>query len=143
MVYPRRRSRPLSLRVGAQSSGREQSTVAPKRREGRFRAADGGTPFLDEVSGVSLEAQGKLLRVLQEHEFEAVGSSKTVSVDVRVIAASNRELAPEVQAGRFRADLFYRLNVFPIDLPSLRERRADIPVLAEYFMQRIACELDM
>jgi len=92
---------------------------------------------------VSLEAQGKLLRVLQEHEFEAVGSSKTVTVDVRVIAASNRELAPEVQAGRFRADLFYRLNVFLIDLPSLRERRAGTPVLAEYFMQRIACELDM
>jgi formate hydrogenlyase transcriptional activator len=110
-------------------------TGAAEHRAGRFQAADGGTLFLDEVSGLSLEAQAKLLRVLQEHEFEAVGSSKTVTVDVRVIAASNRELAAEVQAGRFRADLFYRLNVFPIDMPPLRERRADIPVLAEYFMQ--------
>ena len=148
-----RRDRPLiSLNCNAIAAGLIESelfghvkgafTGAAEHREGRFRAADGGTLFLDEVSGLSLEAQGKLLRVLQEHEFEAVGSSKTVTVDVRVIAATNRELAPEVQAGRFRADLFYRLHVFPIDLPSLRERRADIPVLAEYFMQRIARKLD-
>jgi formate hydrogenlyase transcriptional activator len=116
-------------------------TGAAEHRAGRFQAADGGTLFLDEVSGLSLEAQSKLLRVLQEHEFEAVGSSKTVTVDVRVIAATNRELAPEVQSGRFRADLFYRLNVFPIDVPPLRQRRADIPVLAEYFMQRMARKL--
>ena len=116
-------------------------TGAAEHRAGRFQAADGGTLFLDEVSGLSLEAQAKLLRVLQEHEFEAVGSSKTVTVDVRVIAATNRELAAEVQAGRFRADLFYRLNVFPIDVPPLRERRADIPPLAKYFMQRMARKL--
>ena len=147
-----RRGRPLiSLNCNAIAAGLIESelfghvkgafTGAAEHREGRFRAADGGTLFLDEVSGLSLEAQGKLLRVLQEHEFEAVGSSKTVTVDVRVIAATNRELAPEVQAGRFRADLFYRLHVFPIDLPSLRERRADIPVLAKYFMQRMARKL--
>ena len=116
-------------------------TGAAEHRAGRFQAADGGTLFLDEVSGLSLEAQAKLLRVLQEHEFEALGSSKTMTVDVRVIAASNRELAAEVQAGRFRADLFYRLNVFPIDVPPLRERRADIPPLAKYFMQRMARKL--
>jgi len=147
-----RRDRPLiSLNCNAIAAGLIESelfghvkgafTGAAEHRAGRFQAADGGTLFLDEVSGLSLEAQAKLLRVLQEHEFEAVGSSKTVTVDVRVIAASNRELASEVQAGRFRADLFYRLNVFPIDMPPLRERRADIPVLAEYFMQRMARKL--
>ena len=113
-------------------------TGAAEHRAGRFQAADGGTLFLDEVSGLSLEAQAKLLRVLQEHEFEAVGSSKTVTVDVRVIAATNRELAPEVQAGRFRADLFYRLNVFPIDVPPLRERGNDVVTLAATFAARVA-----
>ena len=147
-----RRDRPLiSLNCNAIAAGLIESelfghvkgafTGAAEHRAGRFQAADGGTLFLDEVSGLSLEAQAKLLRVLQEHEFEAVGSSKTVTVDVRVIAATNRELAPEVQAGRFRADLFYRLNVFPIDVPPLRERRADIPQLAEYFMRLAARKL--
>jgi formate hydrogenlyase transcriptional activator len=147
-----RRDRPLiSLNCNAIAAGLIESelfghvkgafTGAAEHRAGRFQAADGGTLFLDEVSGLSLEAQAKLLRVLQEHEFEAVGSSKTVTVDVRVIAATNRELGPEVQAGRFRADLFYRLNVFPIDVPPLRERRADIPLLAEYFMRRVARKL--
>jgi formate hydrogenlyase transcriptional activator len=147
-----RRDRPLiSLNCNAIAVGLVESelfghvkgafTGAAEHRTGRFQAADGGTLFLDEVSGLSLEAQAKLLRVLQEHEFEAVGSSKTVAVDVRVIAASNRELTSEVQAGRFRADLYYRLNVFPIDVPPLRERRGDIPVLAEHFMQRMARKL--
>ena len=147
-----RRERPMiSLNCAALYAGLVESelfghvkgafTGAAEHRAGRFRVADGGTLFLDEVSGLSLETQAKLLRVLQEREFEAVGSSKTVTVDVRVIAATNRELAPEVLAGRFRADLFYRLNVFPIDLPPLRERREDIPVLAEYFMRRIAHKL--
>jgi formate hydrogenlyase transcriptional activator len=148
---PRRDRALISLNCNALAAGLVESelfghvkgafTGAAERRAGRFQSADGGTMFLDEVSGLSLEAQAKLLRVLQEHEFEAVGSSKTVMVDVRVIAATNRELAAEVQAGRFRADLFYRLNVFPIDVPPLRERRADIPVLAEYFMQRMARKL--
>ena len=116
-------------------------TGAAEHRAGRFQAANGGTLFLDEVSGLSLEAQAKLLRVLQEQQFEAVGSSKTTTVDVRIIAATNQELATEVLAGRFRADLFYRLNVFPIDLPALRERREDIPALAEHFMRRMARKL--
>jgi formate hydrogenlyase transcriptional activator len=147
-----RRNRPLiSLNCCAISAGLVESelfghvkgafTGAANHREGRFQVAHGGTLFLDEVSGLSLEAQAKLLRVLQEHEFEAVGSSKTVTVDVRIIAATNRELGLEVQAGRFRADLFYRLNTFPIVLPALRERREDIPALAEHFMRGMARKL--
>ncbi len=113
-------------------------TGATERREGRFALADGGTFFLDEVGELPLDLQGKLLRVLQEGEFEPVGSSKTRKVDVRLIAATNRELAKEVEAGKFREDLFYRLNVFPIHLPPLRDRGKDILLLADGFAHRFA-----
>jgi PAS domain S-box-containing protein len=111
-------------------------TGATAKREGRFALADGGTIFLDEVGELPLELQGKLLRVLQEGTFEPVGSSTTRKVNVRVIAATNRDLAREASANRFRQDLFYRLNVFPLHLPPLRERREDIPALAAAFAQR-------
>jgi DNA-binding NtrC family response regulator len=116
-------------------------TGASERRVGRFELADGGTLFLDEVSELPLDTQAKLLRVLQEREFEPVGSSKTIKVDVRVIAATNRDLAADAGHKRFRADLYYRLNVFPIDLPPLRERPEDIETLALHFMQRMARKL--
>jgi PAS domain S-box-containing protein len=114
-------------------------TGAHKDRIGRLELADGGTLFLDEVGEIPLNQQGKLLRALQEHEFERVGDDRTISVDVRVVAATNRDLAEEVRAGRFREDLFYRLSVFPIAVPPLRERRGDIAELAQYFAD-LACE---
>jgi transcriptional regulator with GAF, ATPase, and Fis domain len=113
-------------------------TGADRQRQGRFELADGGTLFLDEISELSLEVQAKLLRVLQEAKFERVGGSKTLSVDVRIIAATNRDLQQEIIAGRFRADLFYRLNVYPITVPPLRDRKEDIPLLVEYFVGRLS-----
>jgi len=109
-------------------------TGAVARREGRFQAAHRGTIFLDEVGEMGPAIQTKLLRVLQEREFEPLGSSRTVKVDVRVIAATNKELSKEIREGRFREDLFYRLNVIPIHLPPLRERKEDIPSLANHFL---------
>lgn len=111
-------------------------TGAVEARAGRFERADTGTIFLDEISTLSLAAQGKLLRVLQEHQVERVGSKKTVEIDIRVIAASNVNLKEEVNAGRFRQDLYFRLNVFPIHIPPLRERKADISLLINHFLKK-------
>ncbi|HTX73942.1 MAG TPA: sigma 54-interacting transcriptional regulator [Rectinemataceae bacterium] len=113
-------------------------TGAHERRKGRFELADGGTLFLDEIGELSLAVQVKLLRVLQEGEYQRVGASASARTDVRVLAATNRDLEADVASGRFRADLFYRLNVFPIRVPPLRERRSDIILLADYFAGRIA-----
>src|SRR5512138_436008 len=111
-------------------------TGAMARKDGRFSIADGGTLFLDEIGEISPAVQVKLLRFLQEHEFERVGGTQTIRVDVRVIAATNRNLAEEVKAGRFREDLYYRLNVVSLEMPALRERRTDIPALVKFFLER-------
>ena len=116
-------------------------TGAVSSKPGRFELADGGTLFLDEIGEIPIDMQVKLLRVLQESEFERVGGVKTLKVDVRLVAATNRDLQREVQAGAFREDLFYRLNVVPIWLPPLRERKQDIPLLARHFLQKSAKEL--
>jgi formate hydrogenlyase transcriptional activator len=130
---------PPSL-IASELFGHEKGafTGALQRRLGRFESANGGTIFLDEIGDLSMETQIALLRVLQEREFERVGSSQPISVDVRVLAATNRNLKAAVAAGTFRQDLFYRFNVFPIQIPSLRERVDDIPVLVEYLIERYA-----
>jgi DNA-binding NtrC family response regulator len=115
-------------------------TGAMARKDGRFSMADGGTLFLDEIGEISGSLQVKLLRFLQEHEFERVGGTQTIRVDVRVVAATNRDLQDEVARGRFREDLFYRLNVVNIETPPLRRRKSDIPAIAKFFLDRYAKE---
>lgn len=148
----RRKQRPLvkvncgSIPAGLVESelfGHEKGafTGATQRRTGRFEVANGGTLFLDEVTELPIDTQVKLLRVLQEGEFERVGSSQTIKVDVRVIAATNRNLKEVVQNGTFRSDLFYRLNVFPLEVPSLRERKEDIPLLVHFFLSKFGKKL--
>jgi transcriptional regulator with GAF, ATPase, and Fis domain len=126
--------------VSSELFGHEKGafTGATQRRLGRFEMADGGTIFLDEVGELLPDTQAALLRVLQEREFERVGGGQPIRVDVRVIAATNRDLSAAAANGAFRQDLLYRLNVFPIEMPSLRERKDDIVILVEYFVQRYA-----
>src|SRR5437870_8136704 len=133
---------PPSL-IASELFGHEKGafTGAQQRRLGRFELAEGGTIFLDEIGDLPVAAQIALLRVLQEREFERVGGSHPISADVRVIAATNRNLHAAIAAGTFRLDLFYRLSVFPIELPPLRERKEDIPMLLEYFTKRYAGRL--
>jgi formate hydrogenlyase transcriptional activator len=148
----RRKERPLvkvncgSIPAGLVESelfGHEKGafTGATQRRIGRFELANGGTIFLDEVTELPVDTQVKLLRVLQEGEFERVGSSQTIKVDVRVIAATNRDLKAVVKNGTFRSDLFYRLNVFPLDVPALRERKNDLPLLVNFFLSKLGKKL--
>jgi two-component system NtrC family response regulator len=115
-------------------------TGAIGRREGRFELANGGTLFLDEIGDISPGMQVKLLRVLQQHEFERVGGTQTVKVDVRLVAATNKDLEGQVRAGKFREDLFYRLNVVSVTLPPLRQRKSDIPLLVTFFIQKYCTE---
>src|ERR671919_252264 len=148
----RRKDRPLvKVNCGSIPSGLVESelfghekgafTGATQRRTGRFELANGGTIFLDEVTELPIDTQVKLLRVLQEGEFERVGSSQTIKVDARVIAATNRDLKEAVKNGAFRSDLFYRLNVFPLEVPALRERKGDIPLLINFFLSKFGKKL--
>ena len=116
-------------------------TGALIQRKGRFELADGGSLFLDEIGDISLELQPKLLRAIQEQEFERLGSSKTIRVNVRLIAATHRDLQAMIRDEKFREDLFYRFNVFPIEIPPLRERREDIPLLVNYFVSKVARQM--
>ncbi|MGH2708620.1 MAG: sigma-54 interaction domain-containing protein, partial [Actinomycetota bacterium] len=147
-----RKDRPMvTVNCGAISAGLVESelfghekgafTGAVGRKVGRFELATGGTIFLDEIGDLSLDLQVKLLRVLQEGELERVGGTRTIEVDVRVIAATHKNLEAAVEEGNFRADLFYRLNVFPIRTPALRERREDIPALVRYFVMKYASKM--
>lgn len=128
--------------VEAELFGHEKGafTGAIHQKEGKFERADGGTIFLDEIGSLALESQGKLLRVLQEKELERLGGTKTIKVNIRLIAATNKDLTNAVETGIFREDLFYRLNVYPIYLPALREREADLLLLADYFFEKYAGE---
>jgi formate hydrogenlyase transcriptional activator len=128
--------------VESELFGHEQGafTGAERQRKGRFELADGGTLFFDEITELSMAMQTKLLRVLQDGEFERVGSSRTLKTDVRVISATNRILDEEVVKGRFRIDLYYRLNTYPITVPPLRKRKNDIPLLVDYFIPQIASQ---
>jgi transcriptional regulator with GAF, ATPase, and Fis domain len=128
--------------IGSELFGHEKGafTGATQRRLGRFESADGGTIFLDEIGELPAEMQIALLRVLQEREFQRVGGNESIKTDVRVVAATNRDLQAAIAEGRFRDDLFYRLNVFPIEIPPLRERREDVALLVEYFVDRYASQ---
>ena len=146
-VSPRRRNRFVALNCAAIPSALLESelfgyekgafTGAANQTIGRFQVADRGTLFLDEIGDLPLELQPKLLRALQEKQFERLGGSQTLQIDVRVIAATNQDLGQMVRERRFRADLYYRLNVFPMTLPPLRERRDDIALLTEYFVRKV------
>jgi formate hydrogenlyase transcriptional activator len=148
---PRKNRALVKVNCGAISAGLVESelfghvkgafTGAIANRDGRFRLADGGTIFLDEVGELPIDTQVKLLRVLQEQEFEPIGSSKTIKVNVRIVAATNRDLEELVREGKFRADLFYRLNVVPLRVPALRERVTDLPLLVTFFVQKCAKKL--
>jgi PAS domain S-box-containing protein len=148
---PRKNRALVKVNCGAISAGLVESelfghvkgafTGAISNRDGRFKLADGGTIFLDEVGDLPLDTQVKLLRVLQEQEFEPIGSSRTLKVNVRVVAATNRDLEQHVREGKLRADLFYRLNVVPLRVPALRERMSDLPLLVTFFVQKCAAKL--
>ncbi len=147
-LSPRRERTFVRLNCAAIPSGLVESelfghekgafTGALMQKRGRFELADHGTLFLDEIGDITLELQPKLLRALQEHEFERLGSTKTIHVDVRLVAATHRDLETMIRNNQFREDLFYRLNVFPIEIPPLRERREDIPLLVHYFVLRLS-----